>query len=193
MKELEHSKKESDNIFYVYLYRDENGIPIYVGKGKGQRAWYHLKRKDKHPFTHKLNKMRRLGYNPQPEMICISMSEELALHLEETVIKTLGRVDLGTGTLLNLTDGGEGIQGWKASEETRKKQSESAKKRIASEETRKKLSESRKGMKYKPKSDETKARLKELRQQIGVSDEARQKMSESAKKRWEKHRQNTSV
>lgn len=30
--------------FYAYVYRDENDVPIYVGKGRGKRAYDHLNR-----------------------------------------------------------------------------------------------------------------------------------------------------
>lgn len=100
-----------DNIYYTYLYRDRTGIPMYVGKGKGKRAWQHLKvRKKMNLFTNTVQKMIREGHNPQPEFICKDVDEELALFVEEEAIAKYGRKDLGTGPLFNLTNGGEGAK-----------------------------------------------------------------------------------
>ena len=53
------------------------------------------------------------------------------------MIKTIGRKDLGLGSLTNLTDGGEGRRGYITSEETKEKQSISAKNRpLISNETK---------------------------------------------------------
>lgn len=58
-----------------------------------------------------------------------------------------------THTLYNMTDGGEGMCGWKPSEETRKKMADNNRKRIITEETRRKISAINKG---KIVSEETK-------------------------------------
>lgn len=97
--------------YYVYLYRDEYNIPIYIGKGKDKRAWAHLVSKSKHHFVHKLQKMIRKGLNPKPEFLCKDIDEELAFFIEEEMIRRYGRLNFGTGSLLNLTDGGEGKSG----------------------------------------------------------------------------------
>ena len=86
---------------------------------------------------------------------------------DEQWIKALEhRAILALGTCApsgyNLTFGGEGSLGWRASEETRRKMSEAHKgKRLGShsEETRRKISEARKGKKCSP---EEAARLREL-------------------------------
>ena len=95
--------------YYTYVYFDSsrNLEPIYVGKGYGKRAYKHLLRKDKHPFTQRLQKMAENGIEPQIEIINCS-DEEFALFLEEEIIALVGRKDLCKGPLLNLTDGGEG-------------------------------------------------------------------------------------
>lgn len=82
---------------------------------------------------------------------------------EKEFIKLYGRLDLGTGTLCNLTDGVDGIVGQIIKNETREKISQSLMgekhfrfgKRM-SDESRKKMSESAKGKKL---SDITRKRI----------------------------------
>lgn len=155
-------------MFYVYIYRDVGEIPIYVGKGKDRRAWAHLSRHDKHPFVHKLRKMIREGYNPQPEILIGDVDEEFALFVEEELIRKFGRVDLGTGTLLNLTDGGEGACGCVRSEDHKRRVSEAHKGKPKSEEHRRKMSDAKKGkpvsQKGKPLTEEHKRKISEAHQ-----------------------------
>ena len=106
--------------FYAYIYRDPSrkNEPIYVGKGQGRRARSHLKRADMHPFTQRLQLMKANGIEPIIQILPCE-SEELAFLAEEEAIDKFGRKDLGRGTLLNLTDGGEGASN--PSAETRTK------------------------------------------------------------------------
>lgn len=126
--------------FYVYIYycpiRNE---PIYVGSGAGGRAKTHLNRKDKHPFTHRLNWIRKQGQLPIIEKYFCETREEA--YIRETYgIFLLGRKDLNLGPLLNLTDGGEGMNGHVFTEEHRKNLSIAQKKRPpAALETREKF------------------------------------------------------
>ena len=107
--------------FYTYIYHDGD-IPIYVGKGKGRRVYDHLKRKDHHPLTQKLAKMKREGREPRIEIHDMPC-EDAALELEVLWIALFGRKDLGLGPLLNGTDGGEGTSGRIDSLETKTKRS----------------------------------------------------------------------
>jgi len=188
------------NQFYVYLYRDEKGTPIYVGKGKGTRAKRHLNRKDKHPFVQKIQKMIREGHNPQPEFLIKEVDEEFALFAEEEAIRKYGRKDLGTGTLLNLTDGGEGNSGWNPSKETRTKMKENNLGKTLSSETREKISSSllKKGWvlttarldnfigmrKGSIQSNETRAKISAAKKGRTLSIEHREALSIAAKEDW---------
>ncbi|NBW58059.1 hypothetical protein EBR43_09850 [bacterium] len=67
------------------------------------------------------------------------------------MIAILGRKDLGTGILRNMTDGGEGCAGRVLSEETKKKLSEAKKGKAFTEEHKKKLSDSAKKRKASDK------------------------------------------
>lgn len=106
-------------VFYTYLYRDpKNDTPIYVGKGKGDRAFVHLKAWQRSRIANLLRKRVREGFTVEP-IIYEEPDEASALTAEEFWIAVFGRADLGEGTLLNRTPGGDGMRN--PSEETRKK------------------------------------------------------------------------
>lgn len=119
------------NGYYVYQYLRKDGTPYYIGKGKDGRAW--------------TSKRRTLAKTPTDDsrivIIKENLSEEEAFALETKLILEYGRIDLGTGPLLNLTNGGEGFSGQVFSDEHRRKMSESAKGRKHTPETKKRLSE----------------------------------------------------
>ena len=107
-----------ENIYYTYAYlrsktseTAEAGTPYYIGKGKKGRAYnYH----------------RRTPVPKDKSNIVIlkeNLSEEDAFAHEKEMIKFYGRKDLGTGILMNWTDGGEGPSN--PSPETRKRMMES--------------------------------------------------------------------
>ena len=108
--------------YYTYIYQDptRNNETIYVGKGQGLRCNTHLAREDKHQFVSRLRKIRNAGMKP----VIIKnyeINEHTALEMEKFWINFYGRKDLNLGTLLNLTDGGEGTSGYVVSEETKQK------------------------------------------------------------------------
>lgn len=141
-------------MYYIYMYLDLDNIPFYVGKGKNGRykVYMHLRKSDTNSFLK--NKIRKVGeVNVKIQFLHRNLTEKEAFHWERYWIKYYGRRDLGTGTLCNLTDGGEiGPTGHKHTEEAKRKMSESSKGQVAwnrgiphTVEMKQKISETLKG------------------------------------------------
>lgn len=118
-------------MFYVYVYKDprptKNQQVVYVGKGTGDRAWYHWNKRVKHNkgFGAFLALLRREKLEPIIEIVKDGLDEAEAFYEEMMLIATYGRRDLRTGTLFNLTDGGEGFSGAVRTDEWRQNISKS--------------------------------------------------------------------
>ena len=69
-----------------------------------------------------------------------NLTEEEAFALEQYCIALYGRVDLGTGILRNLTNGGEGMSGFDVPVETRRRISAGNKGKKLSDEHKRKIS-----------------------------------------------------
>lgn len=91
-------------MFYTYLWRDASGVPFYVGKGIGKRAWT---TNAKHRSTSFVEEHAKGGCSVEIVDEFILESEAHALEME--LIERYGRRDIGTGVLVNRTDGGEGV------------------------------------------------------------------------------------
>ena len=166
--------------FYVYAYIRNNGTPYYIGKGTHNRA------------------IRNHGHVPVPtdyQKIIIlehNLTELGAFAIERRMIEWWGRKDLGTGILLNKTDGGEGHSGMIHTELTRLKMSTSRKGKKLSASHRENISLSSVGKAGnnvgKTFSQEHKDKISAAHLGKTFSAESRAKMSASMKGRvpWNK-------
>lgn len=181
---------------YVYIYYDPRKTPlepIYVGKGQGKRMIVHKTRAKNPILKRKIEHIKEAGLEPVVEKHIDDITHDEAMKIEMELIAKFGRIDLETGTLCNLTEGGEGTVGRIASEETRKLWSEQRKgkkqteaqyrancnRAPVSEERRKKVSEFHKGKDFLTKEQREQIRLKAIGRKH--SEESRKKMSEQRK------------
>lgn len=101
--------------FYIYLHKTADTLEtFYVGKGKDNRAWS-IQGRSK--FWNRVKERHGLIV----ELVSTGLSEQDAFSKEKELIKFYGRRDRGEGSLVNLTDGGEGVSGLIWSDENRAK------------------------------------------------------------------------
>ena len=172
----------------IYCYLDkENDKIVYVGKDsnidKNKRHRGHLV-----PSNYNAQPINRILQNSPDRYIyqvLWGIGDCTDSHLNQMEIFYIKKYN----PRFNFTEGGDGISGFKHSEETRKKISENNARywqgKTLSEKTRKKMSESRKGKKL---SEETRKKMSESRKGENnpmygktFSEETRKKMSKSRK------------
>ncbi len=108
-----------ENKYYIYVHINplKNEI-FYIGKGCGNRYKSKWKRSD-----YWKNIVTKYGYIYN--ILESDLTEEEAFEREKWYINKIGRKDLGKGSLINMTDGGDGCK--KPSEITKIKISNSLK------------------------------------------------------------------
>ena len=171
---------------YVYRHvRLDKNEPFYIGVGSSKN---HKRAKEKSKsrrgkIWHDI--ANKTSYRVDILFDDISLTEANLKEVE--FINIYGRRDLGTGTLVNLTSGGEGVLGNKITDNTRLKLSEAAKKRgvqpqlekiiwyrknvfVFTDEIRQKISDKNKGKKIseKQKNELSKNRKGILNPMYGV-------------------------
>lgn len=172
---------------YVYRHiRLDKNEPFYIGIGsdkKYKRAFEKTRR----------NKMwydviNKTDY--EVDILIDGLSWEQACEKEKEFIKLYGRKDINNGSLVNMTDGGDGTNGMIMSEEWRKNKSNSlkgnkyAKNLKHSNEFIEKFTNSLKGNKYAlglKHSEKTKLKISNANKGRIVSDEYKKKLSERMK------------
>lgn len=119
-------RDKSDNIWYVYRHiRLDKNIPFYIGIGckvSYGRAYESNPSKRTAFWCRVANKA---GY--KVEIMFDNLYKEEAVIKEKEFISLYGRLDLNLGSLVNMTDGGDGIFNIVVSDERRKKISENMK------------------------------------------------------------------
>jgi hypothetical protein len=90
--------------FYVYVHRRiTDGLPFYVGKGSGNRAWQ-FAGKQRNPYWHNV----RNKHGVEVEIVFENLTEEEAFQCEKDTIIEFNYFGY---SLTNLTTGGEGSSG----------------------------------------------------------------------------------
>ncbi len=153
----------------VYTHtRLDTSVIFYIGIGKDySRA---NSKKNRNKYWH--NIVDSVGYSV--DIVAQGVSWESAANLEKELIAEYGRKDLGTGYLVNMTDGGDGTVGRLYSEQTRQKQHDAMIGRPKSADAIEKRSLARLG---KSRSQETKDKLRLANLGKKHSEETKQKMS----------------
>lgn len=115
-----------------YQYKSKFGScsfsyePFYVGKGKGSRCYNHVEIAIKYPESksikaRKIRNIIKAGLSVEIVKTKKLYKEDKAFDIERDLISTIGRLNLNSGPLCNLTDGGEGSNGYVFTDEDRLK------------------------------------------------------------------------
>lgn len=143
----------------IYLFSDEDGYPIYVGKAKNlkYRIKQHYRDRLKYdtPFYRWLNK--QISLNKQWFIDTLEECDDIIWQEKESYWISHFR-NFGV-KLKNCTEGGDGHKGFKQSKKTIKKRKIAISGFKHSEETKRKISES---SKCKKLSEETKEKLRNI-------------------------------
>lgn len=167
------------NNYYVYKLIDpRTNLPFYVGKGKDDRAFTHLKNNSKtcNPRKDKIiNEIYSCELQPIVDIFLKNLNEETAYRLEEKIILELGRQGIDDdGILTNISLHSQ-------------PPSQKGKKRVFTEEHKSKLSGALKGKSKNyqtwqtgltKETDERIARMAEKRSQTGNSHQIGMKHSQ---------------
>ena len=148
----------------IYYHLKPNGEVFYIGIGNSKRP---KSKQNRNKYWH--NIVNKYGYEVQ--ILKTNLSWEEAVELEILLIGWFGRKDLKLGTLVNMTDGGDGNNGIVMSAESNMKRSlaskgipknnKGVKRKGHTQETKDKMSRAKKGKKTQPHSEERKAKMRE--------------------------------
>lgn len=108
---------------YRHIRLDKNE-PFYVGIGLDDipKRAYETKKRRSQWWNNIVNK-----YGYSVDILFENVTIDFAKEKEKEFISLYGRIDLGTGTLCNQTNGGDGMNGWKANAENKINMSKAAK------------------------------------------------------------------
>lgn len=153
--------------YYIYRHLKPCGEVFYIGISKLNKRNKKAKSKET-KFSRAFDKIKRSKYwknkvkkypDYEVQILTTGLTKEEACELEIILISWYKRIDCCEGTLVNLTDGGDGTFNLIRTEEHNKKISNSLKGKIKSKEHRKNISKSNKGKKLS----------EDIRQKLSIS------------------------
>ena len=106
----------TDNKFYVYVHFDDRNVPFYIGKGRGGRVSENSRNRHSTYWSRYVGKHGFKDY----ELLEENVDEKTALELE---IYWIAQFKAWGFKLVNLTNGGDGMSGYKHSTESKLKMS----------------------------------------------------------------------
>lgn len=90
MEFANHVTTELKYYVYIYLHPETNEI-FYIGKGKGNRAFSHLKEQSESKKVKYIEKLKNQGLKPKIEILIHGLEdEEIALKVESSIIDLIG-------------------------------------------------------------------------------------------------------
>lgn len=182
-------------IVYQHRRKDNNEI-FYIGIGLTDKRAYHTKSRGKF-WKDYISK-----YQYEVEITHRNIIWEEACVIEKYLISFYGRRDLGLGSLVNMTDGGDGVIGHEHNQETKNKIGLASKKRLTgkkisyavwnkgiqlAKDHKRKISDSQKGIvpynKGKSMSEEQKNKLSDYMKKNPINYWEGKKRSEETKEK----------
>jgi hypothetical protein len=103
-------------VVYQHTRKDTNQV-FYIGIGKSNKRAYHKLRRNKY-WANIFNKTE-----VEVKILCEDIDVQLAYDIEKYLISYYGRFDLGLGSLVNMTNGGEAFSGYVFTEKDKAKMS----------------------------------------------------------------------
>tara|TARA_R110002050_G_C8714617_1_gene495851 strand:- start:45 stop:620 length:576 start_codon:yes stop_codon:yes gene_type:complete len=130
----------NNKVVYLHYKKGTNEV-FYIGIGNIDRAY---NKRSRSSFWKSL--VDKYGFDV--EVVCENISFKEACILETILIEIYGRRDLGNGSLVNLTSGGDGAPNVIKTMETRKKTSNTLKGKSKTSTHSSNISKGRKGIKF---------------------------------------------
>lgn len=125
MSTNENSIEEKREHYVYQLIDPRNDKPFYIGLGTGNRMYAHERLTKKNKISnnnkilfYKIKKILKLNLSIKYIKLESNLTLNEAKDIEISEIKKYGRINIGTGILSNLTDGGDGTPGRIFSEKT---------------------------------------------------------------------------
>lgn len=107
--------------WYVYRHLKPCGEVFYIGIGKTKNFKRAYEKSNRNKYWK--NKVKKYP-DYEVQILKTGLTKEEANHIEKILISWYGRKDLNEGTLVNMTDGGEGVENLIQSKESKKKRAD---------------------------------------------------------------------